>query len=499
MTDLDRRSFLLRSAAVAGGVAVSGTAMQGIANHAAWAGPGNGQGGRGNSPMADGYGRLRPTPDQNGEVILALPTGFQYTTFSKTGATMTDGNPVPRNHDGMGAFPGPGPGTVVLVRNHEVRNGPQTSPPRIGAGDVLGPIGTMYDANGVGGTTNLVYDLRRKELLRDFVSLNGTIVNCAGGIGLGGSGWLTCEETVAGTGAGWGQKHGYTFFVPATAEIGVTPAVALTAMGRFAHEANATDPTTGVVYETEDAGGDSGFYRYVPNNPNTLSAGVLQMLRVVGSPNYDTRKGQTVGASLAVDWVTINDPDPNLEGGATKVFSQGFAQGAARFDRLEGVWYGDGSIWFCSTTGGDVENGDGTTYKEGYGQVWKYTPTSSAGGTLTLFFESPGGSFLDSPDNLVFSPKGSILLCEDDASDANLGFVDETEFVPGLPDINRLVGITPQGVPFLFAVNVFSNAEFAGGCFSPDGSTLFVNIFGDATPGSGMTCAITGPFERGPL
>ena len=38
--------------------------------------------------------------------------------------------------------------------------------------------------------------------------------------------------------------------------------------------------------------------------------------------------------------------------------------------------------------------------------------------------------------------------------------------------------------------------EFAGACVSHDGSTLFVNLFGDGdAPGSGMTCAITGPWR----
>jgi secreted PhoX family phosphatase len=43
----------------------------------------------------------------------------------------------------------------------------------------------------------------------------------------------------------------------------------------------------------------------------------------------------------------------------------------------------------------------------------------------------------------------------------------------------------------------------AGVTFSPDGETLFVNIFGrarfDEDPLEGMTCAITGPWADGPL
>ena len=42
-------------------------------------------------------------------------------------------------------------------------------------------------------------------------------------------------------------------------------------------------------------------------------------------------------------------------------------------------------------------------------------------------------------------------------------------------------------------------------CFSPDGRTMFFNIFGasDGTVAehadAGMTCAVTGPWEEGPL
>ena len=46
-------------------------------------------------------------------------------------------------------------------------------------------------------------------------------------------------------------------------------------------------------------------------------------------------------------------------------------------------------------------------------------------------------------------------------------------------------------------------SELAGACFSPSGRTLFFNIFGrarfDEDPVEGMTCAVTGPWHRGPL
>ena len=44
------------------------------------------------------------------------------------------------------------------------------------------PAAAKYDELGVGGTTTLVFDNRRGELQRHFVSFAGSIVNCAGGI-----------------------------------------------------------------------------------------------------------------------------------------------------------------------------------------------------------------------------------------------------------------------------------------------------------------------------
>ena len=44
---------------------------------------------------------------------------------------------------------------------------------------------------------------------------------------------------------------------------------------------------------------------------------------------------------------------------------------------------------------------------------------------------------------------------------------------------------------FKLAKNSKSSSEFAGPVFSPDGSTLFVNIQHD-----GLTLAITGPWEK---
>lgn len=427
-----------------------------------------------------GYGPLFRAPDQHGRQVLALPRDFRYVTFSCTGEPMSDATATPRNPDGMACFEGPR-GTVRLIRNHELRNH---------AGDfdlgVGGPASTRYDARAAGGCVTLDFDTRRKRLVRSFVSLNGTYVNCAGGLAYGDAAWISCEETTAGPAQGFERPHGYNFLVPRDLNA-PAPAVPVTAMGRFAHEASVADNASGIVYQTEDAGDDSGFYRFLPNDPaNLLQGGVLQMLAVKGRPNHDTRTAQIPGAALPVEWVTIDDPDPRRLSTSTSCFAQGFAAGGARFNRLEGIFRGeDGSIFFVSTHGGDA----------GCGQLWQYLPgTPRGGGGLALRFESPAGGVLDSPDNLCVTPSGAVLFCED-----NVAGNEGHSLAPGLPRVSRLVGLAPEGEAFEFAVNVLNASELAGACFSPDGEILFVNIFGNDRPGSGMTCAVWGPWRRGPL
>ncbi|SPL90695.1 unnamed protein product [[Actinomadura] parvosata subsp. kistnae] len=206
MTELDRRSFLGRGLATTGGVLASGLAIETLSAHAAWAGAGRPAA----DPRESGYGPLRRMPARNtGEEYLALPAGFSYVVLSKSGTPMTDGVATPIAHDGMAAFPGTRRHTVRLIRNHEVRTTPGSP-----VGRVYVEGSRRYDELGVGGTTTLEVDLRSGAVLRHFVSLNGTIVNCAGGRMLYDRGWLTCEETTAGPTQGWQRKHGYIFAVP---------------------------------------------------------------------------------------------------------------------------------------------------------------------------------------------------------------------------------------------------------------------------------------------
>ena len=421
-------------------------------------------------PDGVGYGPLEEVlDDATGLPLLKLPRGFRYRSMGWTGDPMSNGASTPGGHDGGAALAGPG-ALVHYVRNHELRfssrwTGPFNAP--------------TYDAGQApGGTTTLVFNPNGGYYVRTDPSLSGTIRNCAGGPTPWNS-WLTCEENLDEPGIGLGtlqQKHGYIFEVPS---IGTATAQPMIAMGRFNHEALAVDPTTGFVYETEDRG-QSGLYRFIPNAYGQLGlGGKLQMLKVKGFPQLDTSTGMTQGAWMDVEWVDIAVPDkrdhnPGDTGG---VFRQGFDQGGASIRRGEGAWYGNGHIYFISTSGGDA----------GEGQVWELDPLNQR---LRLLYESPDESTLDNPDNVAVSPRGGLVLCEDGDLDG--------QYMRGLGLNGDIFPLARNNVVLAGQVNGingdFRGSEWAGASFTPCGRWLIANI---QTPG--ITFAITGPWASGVL
>lgn len=428
------------------------------------------------SLRAIGYGELVPTAAKNtGEMVLALPRGFEYTVFGKTGDKMSDGQITPNEHDGMAAF---NVGNELrLVRNHEINDDVPKDGVAIGSAN-------HYDETAGGGTTTLVIDPKTRLIERDFVSLSGTLNNCAGGPTPWGS-WISCEETTHGKTkykddddepvGGFPKPHGYCFEVQASAN-NTLPPVALTAMGRFSHEAIAVDPKTGIVYLTEDAKPFCGFYRFIPNRRNRLAeGGVLQMLAIHKKPNYNTQFGQTQGARFDARWVTIDDPNTiKADTDEQAVFKQGARKGGTHFNKLEGCWSSpDGKIYFVSSSGGDAAGG----------QIWLYEPTAKDKGRLTLWFESPDRELLDMPDNICLDPNSANLyMCEDSDYPGLSGSGD-----------NYVRILSPNGKIADFARNIlkdYEETEVAGATFSPDGTTLFFNI---QTPG--ITVAVWGDFR----
>ncbi len=234
----------------------------------------------------DGYGAIRPAADgATGLRLLELPEGFRYVSFSWRGDRLDDGRVTPGAHDGMAAFAAPG-GRIRLIRNHEI----DLDTGAFGAAPA-------YDAGAGGGTTTVEFDPASGAFVKAWASLCGTTRNCAGGPTPWGS-WLTCEETLVEPRPAnqFRQPHGYVFEVPSE---GAATAVPLKGLGRFVHEAVAIDPSTGIVYLTEDHGA-AGFYRFVPKTPGTLiDGGRLEMLAVDARPPVRHADGTAVGTQPA--------------------------------------------------------------------------------------------------------------------------------------------------------------------------------------------------------
>ncbi len=445
---VNRREFMKGGAA--GAAAISIAAMANSAN-----------------AFTTDYGPVAPVADEvTGLPLLQLPEGFKYWSYGWTGMIMNDGTPTPGVHDGMGVVAAQG-NTIALVRNHEVR----------GEGvSVKSPA--VYNPSAGGGCSNLLFDTLNGRWLASYMSISGTSTNCAGGITPWGT-WLTCEET---TSTYNGVTHGWIFEVPG---FGIAKPEPIKAMGRRAHEATATDPVTGYVYITEDAGTSSGFYRYRPDiYGNLLAGGVLEMLKIKNTPQANLTASYADGTTWDVEWVTIDQPEVINP----RNYTQGYTQGAARFARLEGAWYDTGLIYFTSTSGGSISGG----------QVFHYDPRREK---LTLIFESRNNtSHPVMPDNMTVSPRGGILLCEDRGG------------------ISRLMGLSQAGEVFEFGRNNmllsaadaavvhqhfpgtagrihpgnYIGSETCGACFHE--RWLFVNI-----QNPGVTFAITGPWNDGIL
>ena len=408
--------------------------------------------------------------------LLEIPMGFSAQAFSFTGETMADGLFVPGGHDGMAAFSGPG-GKTILVRNHELESAWTDRSPFGADNSRLSKIelAKVYDTGSgvlpcIGGTTTLVFDTKTQQFERHFLSLAGTQRNCAGGPTPWGT-WVTCEEVnelPEPTAEKW---HGYNFEVEPTLEPSLSHPVPLKDMGRFRHEAIAVEPKSGVVYETEDLG-DGLLYRFIPHEPGRLAAGGrLQALVVRGNFQADTRNWPgtpgdfPIGKPLAVEWIDMADADsPVLD-----LRHRGRAAGAAIFARGEGAWWAGDSAYFAMTNGG----------RNTFGQIFRYVPSPFEGtareaeqpGTIELFAEPNDTGLLRNCDNLTIAPWGDLIIAEDHK------------------EICRLIGITPQGEYYLIASNPNLGMELAGVCFSPDGSTLFVNV-----QKPGYTVAVTGPW-----
>ncbi len=349
------------------------------------------------------YGPLGP-PDTHG---LRLPAGFSARVLARSG------DPVgPRGYvwhyapDGGATFALRDGGWIYVSNAELIRGG--------------GVGGLRFSSEG--------------DVVDAYPICSNTLRNCAGGSTPWNT-WLTCEEVPFG-------------LVYECDPWGVEAPVARPAMGRFNHEAVATDPYERALYLTEDAR-DGGFYRFLPDAWRRLGGGRLEIAEV--------------DAEGSLLWHPVPDPDPDLFGGATPTRHQVAA--ATPFDGGEGIVFDEATRCLFFTTKGD-------------GRVWRYHPRS---GRLRVHYDPVEDPYaqLTGVDNVTMTPNGDVMVAED-GGNMELVLVDALGFASPFMRID--------GQPL---------SELAGPAFAPDGQRLYVSSQ-RGSDGRGLTYEISGPFTSPP-
>ena len=388
--------------------------------------------------------------------IIDVHQSLSYNIISRKGDIMSDGHKVPGAPDGMAAFSMENNHTV-LIRNHELgrTSGRLMGPFKNPSAEAL-KLGKMqYDNNAFGGTTNIVIDNSTNQVVKEYLSLVGTMTNCAGGVSPMNT-WLTCEENISKK-----QKnkvsHGYVFEVDPKKDYLQEP-IPIKQMGRFQHEAVAFDKYRN-GYLTEDRS-DGLLYKFVPKSKDSLFEGDLYALKIKLKDSRNWKKRDVAKNQIyKIEWVKLEDVDPTSD----TLREEGKEKGATVFARGEGITHDGNSIFITCTSGG----------RHRKGQIWKLNPKSEQEATLELWYEVENKDGLNMPDNLTVAPWGDLIVCEDN------------------PDLDRLWGITPTGRPYLIAENNYTGAELAGACFSPGSKTLYINI-----QQNGQTISIDGDWDN---
>ena len=301
----------------------------------------------------------------------------------------------------------------------------------LGAGPEM--TGWVYTSNselgsGAGGCGAIEFDAAG-NVVDAYSILSGTDRNCAGGVMPFDSGWrwISCEEVDL------GANHECDPY-------GVDAAVARPAMGLFHHEACAADPDGQRIYQTEDNSA-GGFYRFTPDTWGDLSSGTLEVMT------------ETAGV---LGWAAI---DPT--GSPTRCRNQ--VPTMKVFNRGEGCWFTDGTVYF-STTGDN--------------KVWAYVPATN---TLTEVYNSssPSVRHLTNADNLVAVSEHRVFVAEDSGNMEIVGLDVSTGRTYPIIEYRDAAG-----------TGTFSGSEITGPAFIGD------RLYFSSQRNPGETFEVQGPWNE---
>lgn len=356
------------------------------------------------------------------EPVLRIASGYQVQVLIRAGDPMSTGDVFPPKNDRLAYFP-ISPQRGYLMVGHEI------------------PHGTTSPLSLDGRYSRLT--LEQNQVIRSEPWFSGAHNFCSGTV----TPWQTLlsgEEYPMNAFPGSWQENDrrytqervrpedpaaafgwvYEIFPYATAT--EPRAIPRRALGRFSHEGLLVwDERTLFMAEDFETG---YFYKFVADRPHDLSQGQLYV--------YQRPQRQ---------WLRIQDPlNARLEAEAL---------GATPFHALEDITRGPDGLLYLAESGA-LSQGDP------YGRILRFDPGKNQMETVL-----EGNAWeLANPDNLIFDPEGTLLICEDQRKEhiQRFGPNQILKYRADQP-LQEFLQVHPSGEP-------------SGPFFSPDGQTLFLSF-----------------------
>ena len=319
-TGLDRRTFLARAAVASGGLLSMG-ALERLVTRDAFA----------HGDRAQPYGPLRRTQRPARDRGARAPRGLQlrHVQPHRQHDVGRQSDAARARRDGrVRRRPQPRPSRTARARRPPRPARAQQRGPQPG-GDARRPARRPHRRRTTRPATaappRWSSTSAGSELVEDFVSLNGTIVNCAGGIAYRRRYWLTGEETVGGPDSDRSQRRASPSGTATCSRRRSTatrtssnpacrspPRVA----SRTRRRPSTSERASSTRPRTRARASAPGFYRYTPNNPDDLTARrqARDARHHGAAPQIDLRAGPHARRAPARQLGADRQPRPDAHG-----------------------------------------------------------------------------------------------------------------------------------------------------------------------------------------